>query len=378
MTPSRRHFLTTAAAGGLGYTLAARGLSAQGSAGDVTAARDGQPSAPTNTPRPLRILILGGTGFIGPHMVRYAQYRGHELTLFNRGRSNAELFPGIEKLVGDRNGQLDALRGRTWDAVIDNSGYVPRHVRDSADLLEGSVGRYLFTSTGSVYDFDQDELTEDAGLLPIEDPTSEDVNRHYGPLKILCEEAVRETYGSRATVVRLHVVAGPGDPTDRFTFWPARVDRGGSIVAPGPRTTPVQYIDVRDLAEFFVHSLERDIGGTFNAAGPALAETSMAEFLYGIRAITNTPLSFTWIDEAFLQGREVRYPLWYPPADGPLRGISRVRSNRAVAAGLRFRPLADTAYDTLEWFKSVDQERRDRLDLFLDRDREVLEAWSRR
>ena len=326
----------------------------------------------------MKILILGGTGFIGPHMVRHAQYRGHEITLFNRGRSNAELFPGIETLIGDRDGQLDALRGRTWDAVIDNSGYVPRHVRDSAQLLAGAAGRYLFTSTGSVYDFDQDELTEDARLLPIEDPTSEDVNRHYGPLKVLCEEAVRESFGPGATVVRLHVVAGPGDPTDRFTYWPVRIDRGGPTIAPGTRTEPVQFVDVRDLAEFFVHLLEADTGGTFNAAGPSVHETSMAEFLGGIRAITSAPVSFRWVDEAFLMEREARFPLWYPPSGGAIRGISRVRSHRAVAAGLRFRPLAVTAADTLEWFKALPEERQNGFELYLERDREILEAWAAR
>lgn len=324
----------------------------------------------------MKILILGGTGFIGPHMVRHAQYRDHEVTLFNRGRSNADLFPGVETLIGDRDGQLDALRGRTWDAVIDNSGYVPRHVRDSAQLLEGASERYLFTSTGSVYDFDQDELPEDARLLPVEDPTSEDVNRYYGPLKVLCEEAVQEAFGSRATVVRLHVVAGPGDPTDRFTYWPVRIDAGGPTIAPGLRTEPVQFVDVRDLAEFFVHLLENDTGGTFNAAGPAVHETSMAEFLGGVRGVTSSPVSFTWVDEAFLMEREARFPLWYPPSGGAIRGISRVRSHRGVAAGLKFRPLAVTARDTLEWFKTLPDERRSSFELYIERDREILEAWG--
>ena len=332
----------------------------------------------STTSSPLRILILGGTGFIGPHMVRYAMYRGHQVTLFNRGRTNPGLFPGVETLIGDRDSQLDALRGHSWDAVIDNSGYVPRHVRDSAELLLDSVGRYVFTSTGSVYNFDQDELTEDAELLPIEDPTSEDTNRYYGPLKVLCENAVTDTYRERGTVVRLHVVAGPGDPTDRYTYWPVRIDRGGDIIAPGSQATPVQYIDVRDLAEFMVHLIERDIGGTYNAAGPALDETSMAEFLYGVRAITSTPLNFTWVDEQFLMDRQARFQLWYPPTDGPIRGISRVRSHRGVAAGLKFRPLAVTALDTLEWFRSLPEERRNAFELNLERDQRILEEWRTR
>ncbi len=381
MTPTRRRFLaTSAAAAGAAALTPGQALSASASrAGSPFGTRAPAPHpAPTPTPRPLRILFLGGTGFIGPHMVRYAMYRGHEVTLFNRGRTAPELFPGVETLIGDRDDQLDSLRGGTWDAVIDNSGYVPRHVRDSAELLRDNVGRYLFTSTGSVYNFDQDELTEDAGLLPLEDPTSEDVDRYYGPLKVLCENAVTDIYGERGTVVRLHVVAGPGDPTDRFTYWPVRIDHGGEIIAPGSQSTPVQFIDVRDLAEFMVLCLERDIGGAYNAAGPALDPTSMAEFLYGIRAITSTNLSFTWIDEQFLVEQEARFQLWYPPTEGAIRGLSRVRSHKGVAAGLKFRPLAETAFDTLEWFKSLPEERRNDFELNLERDRQVLEAWKAR
>ena len=379
MTHTRRRFLaTSAAAAGAAALTPGQALSASASRAGSPFGTPAPHPAPTPTPRPLRILFLGGTGFIGPHMVRYAMYRGHEVTLFNRGRTAPELFPGVETLIGDRDDQLDSLRGGTWDAVIDNSGYVPRHVRDSAELLRDNVGRYLFTSTGSVYNFDQDELTEDAELLPLEDPTSEDVDRYYGPLKVLCENAVTDIYGERGTVVRLHVVAGPGDPTDRFTYWPVRIDHGGEIIAPGSQSTPVQFIDVRDLAEFMVLLLERDIGGTYNAAGPALDPTSMAEFLYGIRAITSTNLSFTWIDEQFLVEQEARFQLWYPPTEGAIRGLSRVRSHKGVAAGLTFRPLAETAFDTLEWFKSLPEERRNGFELNLERDRQVLEAWKAR
>ena len=383
MTHTRRRFLATSAAAAGAAALT------PGQALSTDASRPGSPlgsgtphpgpsPAPDPSPRPLNILILGGTGFIGPHQVRYAMYRGHQVTIFNRGRTAPDLFPGVESLIGDRDGQIDALRGRTWDAVIDNSGYVPRHVRDTAELLQDSVGRYLFTSTGSVYSFDQDEITEDGELLPIEDPESEDVNRYYGPLKILCENAVTDAFRERGTVFRLHVVAGPGDTTDRFTYWPVRIDRGGEIVAPGSPDTPVQYIDVRDLAEFMILALERDIGGTFNTAGPALDPTSMAEFLYGVRAITSAQLGFTWVDEQFLIDKEARFQLWYPPDNGPLRGISRVRSHKAVAAGLKFRPLAVTALDTLDWFNTQSEERRNQLQLNLDRDRQILEEWKAR
>ena len=375
MTHTRRRFLATSAvATGAAALGPARGLAAAASPAPIPPS----PPVPDPAPRPLRILILGGTGFIGPHQVRYAMYRGHEVSIFNRGRTAPGLFPGVETLIGDRDGQLDALRGRTWDAVIDNSGYVPRHVRDSVELLRDSVGRYLFTSTGSVYSFDQDEITEDGELLPIEDPESEDADRYYGPLKILCENAVTDTFKERGTVFRLHVVAGPGDTTDRFTYWPVRIDRGGEVIAPGSPDTPVQYIDVRDLSEFMILALERDIGGTFNTAGPALDQTSMAEFLYGVRAITSTPLSFTWVDEQFLMDRQARFQLSYPPADGPARGISNVRSHKAVAAGLKFRPLAVTALDTLDWFNTLPEERRNQLQLNLERDQQVLEEWKAR
>ena len=380
---TRRGFLAASTAAGAAALASTRPLSAAaaGSGRPAPGAdRTGLPPVrpfadPGPAPRRLRLLILGGTGFIGPHQVRYAMYRGHQVTIFNRGRTAPDLFPGVESLIGDRDGQIDALRGRTWDAVIDNSGYVPRHVRDSARLLADSVGRYLFTSTGSVYSFDQDAITEDGELLPIEDPDSEDVNRYYGPLKILCENAVYDAFKERGTVFRLHVVAGPGDTTDRYTYWPVRIDRGGDVIAPGGGDAPVQYIDVRDLAEFMMHALERDIGGTFNTAGPALDPTSMAEFLYGVRSITSSPLNFHWVDEDFLMEREARFQLWYPPSDGPARGISNVRSHKAVAAGLRFRPLAVTARDTLDWFNAQPQERQDQLALNLDRDGQILEEW---
>ena len=376
MSHTRRTFLATSAAAAA--SLAPAGSLVAGNRGHPTSTGTEPPAPPASdpAPRPLKLLILGGTGFIGPHQVRYAMYRGHEVTIFNRGRTAPDLFPGVEALVGDRDGQLGALEGRTWDAVIDNSGYVPRHVRDSVALLRDNVGRYLFTSTGSVYSFDQDEIAEDGVLLPIEDPESEDVNRYYGPLKILCENAVTDGFKERGTVLRLHVVAGPGDTTDRFTYWPVRIDHGGEIIAPGSRNTPVQYIDVRDLAEFMILCLERDIGGTYNTAGPALDPTSMAEFLYGVRAITSTPLSFTWMDEDFLAEREARFQLWYPPTEGPIRGLSRVRSHKAVAAGLKFRPMAVTALDTLEWFRTLPDERRAQVALNLERDQGLLEEWK--
>lgn len=325
--------------------------------------------------KPLRFLILGGTGFIGPHMIRYALYRGHEVAMFNRGKTNPGLFPGVEHLTGDRDRGLDSLKGRKWDVLIDNSGYVPRHVRDSAELLRDAVTRYLFISTGSVYQGDVAEIDEDSPLLTLTDLKSEDVNKDYGALKVHCEKAVNEIFGPRATVVRLHIVAGPGDPTDRFTYWPVRIDRGGELIAPGDMGNPVQYVDVRDVAEFCVQLLERDTGGTFNAAGPAVDELTMAEFLYGVRATSVARVGFTWVDGAFLQEKKAGFPLWIPER-GPMRGLARVRSHRGVAAGLKFRPVAVTAMDTLEWFKSESVERQQKLSLNLERDQKLLSDWK--
>jgi len=334
------------------------------------------PARPAIRPsKPLKILVLGGTGFIGPHMIRHAMYRGHEVSMFNRGKTNPSLFPGVERLTGDRDKGLDLLKGRKWDAVIDNSGYVPRHVRDSSQLLRDAVGRYLFISTGSVYQGNVPEIDEDSPLLELADLKSEDVNKDYGALKVHCEKAVNEIFGPRATVARLHIVAGPGDTTDRFTYWPVRIDRGGELIAPGEMSHPVQYIDVRDLAEFCVHVLERDTGGTFNTAGPTIDELTIAEFLYGVRATSTSRVGFTWIDAPFLQERKAGFPLWIP-ATSPMRGLARVRSHRGIAAGLKFRPIAQTATDTLDWFRSESTERQQKLNLNIERDKKVLEEWK--
>ena len=330
----------------------------------------------------LRILILGGTGFIGPCIVRYAMQRGHTVTLFNRGRTNTHLFPEVEKLVGDREGQLDALKKRQWDVVLDNTGYVPRHVRDSAQLLKGSVGRYLFTSTRQVFaDFRAPDKKEDAPKATIDDPTSENVGRHYGALKVLCEQAVNEIYGDFATIVRPTAVAGPNDRSDRFTYWPVRINQGGEVLAPGDFTDPIQYIDVRDLAEFMVHLLENGTSGTFNAAGPE-ADLSIAEFLYGCRAITSANVRFTWVPADFLTEHNVQprrgMPLWISPK---IKGETRspVNRDKAIANGLKFRPLAVTARDTLDWYLSKPEDQRIlRRGISAQRESEVLAEWHAR
>lgn len=332
----------------------------------------------------LRILILGGTGFIGPHMVRYALSRGHVVTLFNRGRTNTHLFPSVEKLRGDRNGDLASLEGRTWDAVIDNSATNPKWVRDSAQLLKDAVAVYLFTSTRSVYaDFSRIGMDVEGPVHEV-DPSVIDqgIRVPYGPSKVLCEMETRKAFGERSLIVRPGLIVGPGDQTDRFTYWPARIDRGGEVLAPGHPTDPTMFIDVRDLAEWYIHLLEGHVVGTFNALGPE-APLSFAELLYGIRAVTSAAVAFTWVDADFLDAHEVRpysdLPCWMPPR-GNRVGFQRFDLTRSLEHGLTYRPLAVTARDTLEYHLSRPPERRSELRAGLTpaREREVLTAWHGR
>ena len=331
--------------------------------------------------RALRILILGGTGFIGPHQVRLALSRGHTLTLFNRGRTNPHLFPDVEKLVGDRDGNLEALKGREWDVVLDNSGFEPRIVRDSAELLADAVGQYLFVSTQAVYAdrsiVDQDET----GAVGITGMPAEEWDG-YGPLKALCEREVRAVFGERSTMVRPPVIVGPGDNSDRFTYWVDRVDRGGEMLAPGKPDDATQFVDVRDLTEWMIRCVEEGITGTYNTTGPE-APLTMAGLLYAIWAVTASPVRFTWVDAEFLNEHGVRpfsdIPIWYPPV-GPTAAFMRMNASRAQAQGLTYRPLAVTVAETLEWSKSRPTDRRANLRAGLspDREAELLAAWHAR
>ncbi len=380
MPMDRRRFLgrSTAAAVGFGAVPALGAWS--GLLGEGATALSGRTGTPDSS-RALRVLILGGTGFIGPHQVRYALGRGHAVTLFNRGRTNTHLFPEVEKLVGDRDGNLEALKGRQWDVVLDNSGYEPRIVRDSARLLSDSVGQYLFVSTQSVYAdrgvIGQDE-TGALGLPGVPEPEW----TGYGPLKALCEREVQEAFPGRYTIVRPPVIVGPGDRSDRFTYWVARIDRGNEVLAPGRPDDPTQFIDVRDVTHFMVRCLEEGITGVYNATGPE-APLSMSEMLYGIRSVTTSAVRFTWVDSQFLAEHGVRafsdMPLWYPPV-GRQAGFFRMSSKRARAKGLTYRPLAVTAKETLEWWKSQPAERRSemRVGLSAEREAELLAAWHAR
>ncbi|MGE0554779.1 MAG: NAD-dependent epimerase/dehydratase family protein [Gemmatimonadales bacterium] len=332
---------------------------------------------------PLDLLILGGTGFIGPHQVEYARSRGHRVTIFNRGKTAPELFPNVETLIGDRDGKLDALRGRKWDAVIDNSGYVPRHVRDSAQLLKDNVGQYLFISTGGVYaafynsQWPEGGVSEDSPREKLAEPGSEEVSKYYGPLKALCEDEVTAAFPRTATILRPGLIVGPGDPTDRFTYWVVRPAQGGEMVAPGTPNDPILYIDARDLGVFCVHLLETKTAGTYNVFGPR-GTLTMGELLDEALDATGRKATLKWVDGAVLEEHKVHpYGLfpWVWPG-GSAAGGSHFQRERAFRAGMTFRPVRQTVKDTLEWFRSEPAERQAKLrgGLPPEKEREILAA----
>ena len=382
MSHDRRDFLriSAAASGALGLGLAHP---------EQLTARPGIARTPASAPRPgaaLRILVLGGTSFIGPHQIEYALARGHEITLFNRGRTNTHLFPQLEKLVGDRaTGALDALRGRTWDVVIDNSATNPNWVRGTAQLLKDSAERYIFISTRSTYaDTSRIPMTIEAPVWTYEnagvEPGAERLP--YGLSKALAEEEARQAFGvDRVLVFRPGLIIGPGDRTDRFTYWPVRINRGGEVMAPGDGSDPVQIIDVRDFSEWVVRMTETGPPGTFNAVGPRIPRP-MDELLYGIRAVTTAETHFAWVDTDFLIHAGVRpyshMPVWRPARDGA-EGFARFDLSTEVELGLTFRSLADTTAATLEYHFSRPADEQDplRSGITAEREREVLALWRR-
>jgi 2'-hydroxyisoflavone reductase len=327
------------------------------------------------TGQKLRVLIFGGTGFLGPHFVRALQAGGHQVTLFNRGKSNPGLFKDLETLIGDRDGKLEALEGRDWDVVVDDSGYVPRQVKLTAELLKDHIRHYLFISSISVYGtFPKPGLDEDDTVAQVPDAKVEEVtNETYAGLKAGCEQVVESTYGSRSTIVRPHYVVGPGDSTDRFTYWVARVARGGQVLAPGSANDPLQYIDVRDLAAFVRRCVEHRPAGRFNACTPPGAHT-MGELMETGKRVSGSNATFVWADAEFIQKHGLmakgEIPIWLPPS-GPLAGALLVSSARAVQQGLRFRDLGTTVRDTLDWHNQRPEEQRQKLAVGLTPQREA-------
>ena len=329
----------------------------------------------------MRILVIGGTRFLGRAFVDAASAAGHDLTLFNRGESGPELFPEVERLRGDRDGGLEALEGRTFDAVLDTCGFVPRIVRASAELLAGAAARYAFVSTLSVY---ADERTpgqdESAPLALIDDPSVEDVTAEtYGPLKALCEREVERAMPGRALIVRPGLIVGPHDASDRFTYWPLRVARGGDVLAPHGPGYRTQFIDVRDLAMWTLTMIERGATGVFNATGP-VEPLPLGTLLATCRDVARSDARFVYADEAFLleQGVEpwTQLPLWIPGEEG--FGGNRFDIAAALAAGLTFRPLEETVADTLAWARTRPSNLALRAGLEPEREAELLEAWRSR
>jgi 2'-hydroxyisoflavone reductase len=329
--------------------------------------------------KPLRILILGGTGFIGPHQVRKAVERGHRVTVFNRGRRSADRLPdGVEMLVGDREvNDYKSLQGQQWDALIDNSAYVPRWVREASQALNGSVRQYVYTSTTGVYAFPNPGVVdEDAPLATLPDPTTEKVTgESYGGLKALCE-AETKAFSGKVTILRPHYIVGPEDSTDRFTYWPVRVARGGEMLAPGTPTDPFQFIDVRDFAGFAVHVIEQRTSGTYNVVRPPM---EIGALLESIRKVTGSSTQLTWVDTSFLKERKVALPMWDPPVGAGVGEMSTT-PKRAVAAGLRHTPLETTIKDTLAWWRSLPDDRRAKPRAFLpaEKETELLAEWHAR
>jgi len=341
--------------------------------------------------RPLNILILGGTGFTGPFQVEYALKRGHKVTLFNRGKRPSPEWPAaVEQLHGDRNtGDLAALKGRTWDVCIDNPTSLPFWVRDAGQVLKGNVGHYLFISTISVYaDGSKPGINENSPLAQYKgkDAMAEtqqtlraDIENLYGPLKALSEAEAHKQFGKNVTIVRPGYIVGPRDETDRFTYWPHRVAQGGEILVPGDGNDPIQMIDGRDLGEWMIRLAEAGTTGTFNACGPDYP-LSMDAMLYGCQAVTGGGMTLTHVSPAFLDEQQVGLPIWVPSKDNPYAGYGAVSNERAIAAGLTFRPLATTVQDLLAWFHSLPAERQAKLGAGITREKEaeLLKAWHAR
>jgi 2'-hydroxyisoflavone reductase len=335
--------------------------------------------------QPRTILMLGGTGFLGPQTVEAAIRRGHKVTLFNRGKTRPGLFPDLEKLQGDREkADLKALEGRKWDAVVDTSANVPRWVKQATAVLGTNVGHYIYVSSISAYaDLSKPGTEETAPVAMIDDPTTEKIDgRTYGALKALSEKAAETAMPGKVAVVRPGLIVGPDDPTDRFTYWPVRVARGGEVLAPGSPNDPIQLIDVRDLGEFLVRLIEDRTTGVFNALGPDRALT-MGRTLEACKQAARSDATFTWIDAEFLEKQGVHawsdMPAWVP-SSGETAGFAKVSNARAIKAGLTFRPIADTVRATLEWFRTQPEARRSKLRAGLSAEREakVLAAWKAR
>jgi 2'-hydroxyisoflavone reductase len=336
----------------------------------------------------VNLLILGGTIFLGRHLVEVALQCGHQVTIFNRGRHQPELFPKVEKLLGDRDGGLDVLRGRRWDAVIDTSGYMPRLVRASAELLAEAVEHYTFISSISVYaDFNPAGSDESAPLQTLSDPTVETVTAEtYGGLKALCEQAAEAAMPSQVLNVRAGLLVGPYDSIPRFAYWLQRVAQGGEVLAPGRPDRSIQLIDARDVAEWIIRMVEARVSNVYNVTG-ALNTLTMGQLLNTIRVVSGSEATLTWVEDSFLLQQGVQpfdgLPFWVP---AEMEGVFKVSVERATAAGLTYRPIADTVRDTLAWLTTHQPTARAKdvapiempVGLSPEREAALLRAWRQR
>lgn len=362
---TRREFLRTTAAIGGGLMLSSRHLLAQLEPGQANG---------------LDILVLGGTGFVGPHLVRHAVSRGHRVTIFTRGRRDGDLPASVTRLIGDRNGQLGALEGKRWDAVIDDSATNPEWVKLSTKLLKGAVDTYLFTSsTGVYYPYLERGLDEsDPIRYDADDPRDESAK--FGVNKANCEREVLSGFGDKGAVIRPTYIVGPGDTTDRFPYWPVRFARGGEILAPGRRDDPVQFIDVRDLAAFMVKVVESRKGGVLNASGPKATMTA-PRFYEAARVALRPEAKVTLVDDyQFLEEHKITESVPWVMLKGNDEGHMSIRNDKAVAAGLTFRPVDQTLRDTLAWWATVPETRRakPRFSITPDQEEKALAAWHAR
>lgn len=368
MTHDRRTFLASALGTGLSASLGAPLLAAT--------------RPPTSSPK-LKILILGGTGFLGPRIVRTAVANGHEVTLFNRGRTNPHLFPDLEKIQGDRNEDLSPLAGRKWDAVVDTSGYFPKQIDAATAALKDATDHYLFVSTLSVFGRMQGELDETSPVVEMTDEQADGVTSMrqvgplYGELKARCERACEAAMPGRVTNVRPGLIVGPDDRSDRFTYWPARIRRGGEVLAPENPDIKVQFIDVLDCGEWIVHLLEQKTMGVFNTVGFE-GPITLQEVLHGCKIVLGADCTFTWVDAEFLREQGIRpwmgsesLPLWVPG------GRATYVNTKAREAGLTFRPLGDTIQRTIDWFEESGKELQ-RSGVSATKETEVLKAWHAR
>lgn len=331
----------------------------------------------------MKLLILGGTVFVGYHLVRSALEAGHEVTLFNRGQSNPNVWKEVEHIQGDREHDLGRLHGRKWDAVLDTCGYLPRQVQSSAEQLAESTEHYTFISSISVYrDFTQLHTGEDAPVTPLPEQDSENVRKYYGALKAASESAISRIMGERALHVRAGLIVGPQDPTRRFVYWPMRVRQGGQVLAPGSPAARQQFIDVRDLADWVIRMAEQRRGGVYNAVGPE-RPWKMDEIIGACMRVTGVHPDLTWVADEFLYERNIgawsEMPLWFPQQGdfAAFRHYMEVDNRRAMAAGLSFRSLEDTLSSALHWADLSGAELQDGVVLDPDKEKALLAEWHR-